>query len=272
MSEKMLFIGFLVSAVVSFLMQSGIASAQSALRDDLVSYWTFDQADIDGETVRDAFGNNHGTMKGNPQVVEGKVGEALEFNGSDDFIEVPNSPTLNITEAVTILAWIKPIGGYPGQYGHIAGINRVGGQTEDAYYLNVGYYNQEHDKVSLGIIGEGVVETPLQGDTQVLQDVWTFAAGVFSPGKFMRVYIDGQLDGEQTSVPESIQIAPTVFTMGAIVASADYSFQGVIDEVVVYKRALTDKEIQMVMQVGPLSVNSTGKLATFWGRIKSDRI
>ena len=204
-------------------------------------------------------------------MVDGKVGEALEFNGSDDFIEVPNSPTLNITDAVTILAWIKPTDGYPSQYGHIAGINRVGGQTEDAYYLNVGYYNQEHDKLSMGIIGEGVVETPLQGDTQVPQDVWTFAAGVFSPGKFMRVYVDGQLDGEQTSVPDSIQLAPSAFTMGAVLASVDYSFRGTIDEVIVYKRALTDDEIQMIMQVGPLSVDSAGKLAMTWGRMKSER-
>lgn len=269
---KILLIGFLFSTVVLTFMYSGMASAQDSIRDGLVSYWTFDEADVDGETVKDVFGENHGTMKGNPQMVEGKVGEALEFNGSNDFVEVPNSPTLNIADAVSIMAWIKPTGGYPNQYGHIAGINRVGGQTEDAYYLNVGYYDREHDKVSLGIIGEGVVETPLQGQTQVFQDVWTFVAGVFSPGESMQVYMDGQLDGELTSVPSKMQIAPTAFTMGAIVASTDYSFQGIIDEVIVYRRALTEGEIQMVMKAGPLSVGSAGKLATAWGRMKEIKL
>jgi hypothetical protein len=270
MHKKIMCIGFLFSTIVLPIMYSGMASAQNGIGDGLVSYWTFDEADIDGETVKDVFGENHGTIKGNPQMVEGKVGDALEFNGSDDFVEVPNSPTLNIADGVSILAWIKPTGVYPNQYGHIAGINRVGGQTEDSYYLNVGYYDREHDKVSLGIIGEGVVETPLQGQTQVAQDVWTFAAGVFSPGEFMRVYINGQLDGELTSVPEKMQIAPTAFTMGAIVASTDYSFQGAIDEVIVFKRSLTEDEIQTVMETGPISVDSADKVATAWGRMKSD--
>ena len=270
MRKKIMCIGFLFSTIVLPIMYSGMASAQNAIGGDLVSYWTFDEADMDGETVKDVFGENHGTIKGEPQMVEGKVGDALEFNGSSDFVEVPNSPTLNIADAVSIMAWIKPTGGYPNQYGHIAGINRVGGQTEDSYYLNVGYYNREHDKVSLGIIGEGVVETPLQGQTQVAEDVWTFAAGVFSPGEFMRVYINGQLDGEGTSVPGKMQIAPTPFTMGAIVASTDYSFRGTIDEVIVYKRALTEDEIQTVMETGPISVDSAGKVATAWGRMKDD--
>jgi hypothetical protein len=246
------------------------AATTVALDKDIVLYFSFDEGN--GNEVVDLSGNgNDGVIKGNPAWVEGKSGEALEFNGADDFVEVPNSPTLNIAGAVTVLAWIKPTGAYPDQYGHIAGINRVGGQTEDAYYLNVGYYNREHDKVSLGIIGEGVQETPLQGETQVPQDVWTFAAGVFSPGESMRVYINGQLDGEMNAVPEKMQIAPTTFTVGAIVASTDYSFRGTIDDVIVYKRALTEDEIQKVMQLGPSPVAAAGKLTITWGKIKSDR-
>ena len=52
MPGKMLFISFLVLAVVLLLTYAGMASAQNALRDDLVSYWTFDQADKGGRTDR----------------------------------------------------------------------------------------------------------------------------------------------------------------------------------------------------------------------------
>ena len=243
------------------------AATAAALDGDIVLYFSFDEGG--GNEVVDQCGNgNDGAIQGNPAWVEGKSGEALEFNGLDDFVEVTNSPILNIAEAVTVLAWINPTGAYPSQYGHIAGINRVGGQTEDAYYLNVGYYNMEHDRVSLGIVGEGTQETKLQGQTQVPLDVWTFVAGVFSPGEFMKVYMDGVLDGELNAVPEKTQIAPTAFTVGAIVASTGYSFQGAIDEVVVYKRALTADEIQKVMQSGPFSVTSAGKLTVTWGEMK----
>jgi len=260
---KRLAIGLFLTCLITLF-----AATVVALDEDIVLYLPFNEGG--GNEIADQSGNgNDGTIKGNPAWVEGKSGKALKFNGADDSVEVTNSPTLNITGAVTILAWINLEGVYPNQYGHIAGINKVGGQTEDAYYLNVGYYDREHDKVSLGIIGEGVQETPVQGQTQVPQDVWTFVAGVFSPGEFMRVYINGQLDGELNTVPEKTQIAPTAFTVGAVVASTSYSFQGAIDEVVVYKRALTEDEIQRVMQIGPMSVTAAGKLAVTWGKIKS---
>lgn len=240
-------------------------------KDGIVLYLPFDEGQ--GKSVVDQSDKgNDGKIIGDANWVEGKNGKALEFNGTSDFVEVPNSPSLNITGEVTILAWIKLAAGWiPLQYGNIAGINKVGGQAEDAYFLNVGYFNKEHDKVSLGIIGEGVVETPLQGKTMVPQDTWTFVGGVFSPGKFMRVYIDGKLDGEQLKgVPQKIHVAPTSFTVGAIVASPNYSFGGIIDDVVVYERALTENEIQSVMKLGPLSVTPAGKLAVAWGKIKSE--
>lgn len=244
------------------------ATTAMALDEDVVLYLSFDEGS--GNVVGDQSGNgNDGAIQGNPAWVAGKSGEAMEFNGTTDFVEIANSPTLNIAGAVTVLAWIKPTGDYPGQYGQIAGINRVGGQTEDGYYMNLGYYGRQNDKISLGIVGEGVQETPLQGQTPVPLDVWSFAAGVFSPGDSMEVYLDGELDGELNSVPDKIQVAPTAFTVAAIAASTDYSFQGTIDEVIVYRRALTESEIQRVMDSGPMLVSAVGKLAVTWGRIKN---
>ena len=57
------------------------------VKDGLVGYWTFDQENIVGDTVRDVVGNNHGTMGGGPEIVAGKYGEALEFDG-DDYVDI----------------------------------------------------------------------------------------------------------------------------------------------------------------------------------------
>ena len=76
--------------------------------DGLVSFWTFDKSDIDGKTVKDVWGKNHGTIEGNPKKVEGKVEEVMEFDGADDFVDCGSDASLDITDAITIQVWINP--------------------------------------------------------------------------------------------------------------------------------------------------------------------
>ncbi len=73
----------LVSAfVLTFCAYTGMSQAQ-VVEEGLVSYWTFDEADIGGETLKDIFGNNDGTISGDPKAVDGRIGKALEFDGND---------------------------------------------------------------------------------------------------------------------------------------------------------------------------------------------
>ena len=77
-------------------------SAVRAERDEtLVLYFTFNE--MEGNKVKDLsqYGN-HGEIKGKPKVVEGKEGQALEFTNPNDYVEVPHSDSLNITEEITI--------------------------------------------------------------------------------------------------------------------------------------------------------------------------
>ena len=53
-----------------------------AVTDGLISYWSFDKADIEGDMVMDLWGDQHADMQGSPKIVEGKVGNALEFDGA----------------------------------------------------------------------------------------------------------------------------------------------------------------------------------------------
>ena len=46
--------------------------------DGLVSYWTFDQQDIDGKRAKDVWGKNNGTIVGNPKRVAGRVKKEFE--------------------------------------------------------------------------------------------------------------------------------------------------------------------------------------------------
>ncbi|MBM3238931.1 hypothetical protein FJZ31_21780 [Candidatus Poribacteria bacterium] len=81
-------------------------TATARIEDGLVSVWTLDKDSIKGNTVNDVFGKNHGAFVGNPKQVEGKLGEALSFDGVVDYVKM----TLDIEpESVTMEALIKPV-------------------------------------------------------------------------------------------------------------------------------------------------------------------
>ena len=66
-----------------------VALIAGSARADLVGHWTFDEGQ--GTTAYDSSGNDHhGTLQGDPQWVTGYIGGALELDGTDDYVEVPD--------------------------------------------------------------------------------------------------------------------------------------------------------------------------------------
>ena len=61
-----------------------------------------------GSTTADSSGNgNTGTLTGSPTWVTGKFGDALSFNGTTQYVEIPNSTSLTISGAMSIGGWIN---------------------------------------------------------------------------------------------------------------------------------------------------------------------
>jgi len=83
-------------------------SESQIVEDGLVSYYTLDSADIAGEVVKDLIGDNNGKIVGSPQSVAGHLGEAMEFAGQPDCIELP--PLFGIgKDPISYECWfIKP--------------------------------------------------------------------------------------------------------------------------------------------------------------------
>ncbi len=78
-----------------------------SLDKDLVAYWMFDEGT--GRIVKDMTGNGHdGKFVGDPKWVTGKFGKALEFDGSSNYVEVPDDPSLAIKKDITFTLWFKP--------------------------------------------------------------------------------------------------------------------------------------------------------------------
>ncbi|MCG8622435.1 MAG: hypothetical protein MJE68_10630, partial [Proteobacteria bacterium] len=68
-----------ITLITAMPFQNG--HTQPIVTDGLVSYWTFDEKDIAGFTAKDVWGENDGRIVGDPKIVDGQVGEALEFDG-----------------------------------------------------------------------------------------------------------------------------------------------------------------------------------------------
>ena len=98
------FLAFTASVVLTGLN----LAAGTVVTDGLVSYWTFDEKDIAEKTTKDVWGKNNGTIVGDPKLVDGKVGEALEFDGSDDYVNLTNLGDFGSKVGKsTFEAWVK---------------------------------------------------------------------------------------------------------------------------------------------------------------------
>ena len=260
MLNKMLVIAFAVIATI--FMCANMAKAQ-VVTDGLVSYWTFDNADIDGGTVKDALGEHDGNMEGDPEVVEGKVGQALEFDG-DDYVDFKAPETLNIDPPATVSMWVNNkdlSNSFLWQGGE------AGGSTKNYIYtradggLNVGQWPPGGGDLSSGA---GLFEN----------DSWFHLGVVFGVlGEQYLLYIDGSLKGEfpaeKYSGPD-----PTGWLLGTRLfpANAEYYFIGLVDELGVYNRELSEDEINQNMNAtGFIAVRPANSLARTWGEIKVSR-
>jgi hypothetical protein len=91
--------------LISLVLVLGLVGSVSA---DLVAHWKFNEGS--GNVAHDTSGNgNDGTFVGDPQWAAGKIGGALEFNGSSDYIEVPFSESLRVINQgdFSIAAWFR---------------------------------------------------------------------------------------------------------------------------------------------------------------------
>ena len=101
-------LAFVLAVIATVFMSANLAQAQF-VDSGLVSYWPLDRASIKGKTVEDVWGKNDGTIAGNPQIVAGKIHEAMKFDAkNNDYVECGNDKSLDLAEEITIEVWTKP--------------------------------------------------------------------------------------------------------------------------------------------------------------------
>jgi parallel beta-helix repeat protein len=213
---------------------------------NLIGWWRFDEGS--GNIAYDSSGHdNDGTFKGNPQWVSGHSGYALEFDGSGDWLDCGQDPSLRITEAVTFAAWIKV---RAQSIDHKIGGNQDG--VHGGYKMTV-YSNNKVEFEIRTSDNHAILNRNVTGGTVLQRNVWYHVTGVYSlENGYIRTYVNGYPDREM-STTNVLGASLGPFRIGCEpfrTGFRHHHFNGVMDDLRIYNRALTEGEVLVVMEGG----------------------
>ncbi|MCP4607809.1 MAG: LamG domain-containing protein [Planctomycetes bacterium] len=228
-----------LSVLVSFVLVLSLAVSTQA---DLVGYWNFDEGS--GTTAFDSSGNGlDGTLTGDPQWVLGQIGGALEFDG-DDSVEIPHSPLLSLTDEITITAWTYMNANASGE---MAIVSKGGWGANDLPYE----LTEEAGSIIYWQFYDDAGRDDCQPQSPPIEE-WHHLAATYD-GQIFKCYIDGELADEAVYAGTMPENTASV-TIGQRSRGGTY-YQGILDEVAIFNRALGEDEIPRIM----LGMGSSGK-------------
>ena len=258
---NLFFPGFALAVVFSVL----VAAEPTAPGNGPVGGYAFDEGS--GTITIDASGNgNTGTLTGALWTGSGKHGPAVSFNGSSGSITVAASSSLNITGSFTLSAWIKPatLSGY-----QTILIKETSGSG--SYWLQT-----LGNQVDSGIFDGATFHEHVTPTANLAINIWYHLASVFdNVNQTFTIYVNGASALSESENGTMLTNAQN-FVFGQ--SHAGERWNGLVDDVRIYDRALSQAEIQSDMNtpVGgsspPLdttpptvSIISPASVSTVWG-------
>jgi hypothetical protein len=221
---------------------AGICRPSVAAPSGLISWWK-------GENnALDVMGLNNGTGMNGLKYASGKVGQAFSFDGTDDYVEVPHSASLNLTSGLTLGTWFNL-------------------RSADALLFSKGDSNGSQSDYSYGlaIMPDGSINLALYGTYPA--DWWQSAAGLVTTGQWhhvattwdgtygpsnnVKLYLNGALVQTWTKSLAPLNVTNQTLTLGSMKPPTYYHhMDGLIDEVTIFDRALTADEIAIIYNAG----------------------
>jgi hypothetical protein len=193
-------------------------------------YWKFDEGS--GSIAYDSSGlDNNGTIYGATWTIDCHSGFCLSFDGVDDYVLIPDSSSLNLDGEITLEAWVKPTGPWNGDYPGVIAKYWVPG-----YLLGIrnssstwGFWLRSNSGVA-----------SIFSDSPVEFNKWIHIAVVRDENNTMKMFINGTQQSSITTFTDSIASPGRDLEIGKW---GPRYFNGTIDEVRIYNRALTADEI-----------------------------
>ncbi len=229
----------------------------------LVGYWKLDEGS--GAIAFDSARENDGTLVNSPTWTTGRIDGGLEFDGNNDYVEIPDSSDLDIEGPLTLAAWIKP-DAMGGRYFDIVEKRdyATGLGAADANYE---LWIKPLDGCLRFTIGNVNNFSQVVATTPVAIGSWSHVAAVYD-GSSLSIYMNGDLIVSGTGIydryenlidPDDVIVPKgndANLTIGALKNRGEY-FDGTIDDVRIYDRALSVSEIhELALQDLPPTCNT----------------
>ena len=204
----------------------------------LVGWWTMDSSDISGTALFDKSKNGqNGTLVNGPTIAPGKIGQSLRFNGIDNYVQVEDDPSLDGFTEFTASLWGKQNSIVEGGGLFRKWVDTSGNRSYDIYTSAI-------NEITIRISSNGSTrETHVSANDCgfTSNGEWTYIAVTFNAGS-ISYYKNGVLCDTDSGAITSIFNSPQTLRFGQN-ESAIY-FDGWLDDIRLYNRALSDTEIR----------------------------
>lgn len=209
----------------------------------LVGWWTFDGKDMTNGRVNDISGNaNHGNLINIATSTfyrPGKIGQGFNFDGTDDYVNVGNNSSLSPTTGITISAWVRPL-----KKSNAANYSAITAKGGSLYALMI-----RQDGIVTFYL-QGVANWLTNDGTKDLFDgSWHYVTATYD-GNFQRIYVDALLMNSNAITGTITSSSVTTVIGRDTTGASTYVFNGSLDDVRIYNRALSAKEITQLYNMG----------------------
>lgn len=249
--------------IISLLFTSqGVANIDP---ETVVGMWLFDEGS--GVVASDSSGKgNDGTIIG-AEFVDGMFGKALHFNGDGDYVEVEDADSLNPTEKISIVMWIRPDAGMDCDDNNNWRYLITKGLWES--YNLIWESDWTFNEVAWTLMIQGISKRLWTTDGAPAGE-WIHIGVTYDSKAGSGIFVNGEEDpGKNPEGPDDgpIDISPEVLKIAggenAGCPDGDGYFAGVIDEVAIFNEVLSEADVKVIMNggLGAIMVTIEGLIA-----------
>lgn len=241
------------------------------LSDGLVAYWP-----MNGD-AQDTSGNEfHGQIFGTVKPVDDRLGNpngALSFEGATTsgdvqkaYITIGNPDKLRITGALTLAGWV-----YVRNFKILGRLISKHNSSSCSYNLCIEDDNSPNFYISDDGQAPTAAECTGYGKAKLDQNAWYHLAGVYEPGQYRAIYVNGDLLEKVTNDVEKKMFDSQVnVEIGRRPNCCP--LDGILDDLAIWSRALSQEEIRQVMEGHFTDVEPAEKLTVTWGFLKEQAV
>ena len=244
---------FLLSQAIVVLIVVVLPLTGSAVDESLVLFFPFEEGK--GNTTEDNSDNgNTGTLVNGPEWVEGKEGTGLRLGGTS-YLNIKDAPTLDGMSELTIELWLN-----------LNALNTGTIVTKNDWSQSFHSHLSNGGGIYWGYDGTDRINAR---DGTAIAGEWIHLAFQFDgPENLWKIYKNGEEVASGHAAIKEIPDSALDFDVGDD-RGGNLNLDGTIDEVAVYRRALSEEEIKRDMEgIEQSVVSPSDRLTTTWGRLK----